>query len=60
MNILFFLRLICHFDEGEISARNSAKIYFDCRATYEDFSFVEMTNYPLSIVALNALVTHNS
>jgi hypothetical protein len=33
----------CHFDEGEISARNSAiKITNLCRATYGDFSFVEM------------------
>ncbi|RYJ38640.1 hypothetical protein NU08_2226 [Flavobacterium anhuiense] len=38
------MRIVCHFDEGEISASNSvpknAKLW---RATYGDFSFVELT-----------------
>ena len=32
-------RIICHFDEGEISTRGSTKIIdFDCGVTCEDFS----------------------
>ncbi|MRX66483.1 hypothetical protein SAMN06265349_102382 [Flavobacterium resistens] len=35
---------VCHFDEGEISARNSTKIGdILYGATRGDFSFVEMT-----------------
>ncbi|MFC0779550.1 hypothetical protein ACE01P_15665 [Flavobacterium sp. HJSW_4] len=37
--------LVCHFDEGEISARSSTKIgAFRNGVTRGDFSFVEMTN----------------
>ncbi len=43
-----FLQHFCHFDEGEIFARNSTKIgEFLDGATREDFSFVEVTNSTL-------------
>ncbi|WP_068843330.1 hypothetical protein [Flavobacterium chilense] len=36
----------CHFEEREILARNSIKIGDpQCGATYEDFSFLEMTKW---------------
>ncbi len=38
----YFIEIVCHFDEGEIFARNSPKIDMLYGATYEDFSFVEM------------------
>jgi len=38
------LATVCHFDEGEISARNSTKVGDSLNgATNGDFSFVEMT-----------------
>ena len=44
------LSIFCHFDEGEIPARNSAKFDSDCRAARGDFSFVEMTKMGIIIV----------
>jgi len=42
---LFYLHIVCHFDEGEISTSNSTKIgNILYGASREDFSFVEMTN----------------
>ena len=35
----------CHFDEGEIFATSSIQINYSYRASREDFSFVEMTNF---------------
>ena len=48
MYVLF--AFLCHFDEGEISASNSATIIaILCRASRKDCFFVEMINFTITL-----------
>jgi hypothetical protein len=57
MNILFFCALFVISTKEKSSREGRQRLDFRCRVTCEDFSFVEMTNYALSILAID--FTHN-